>query len=162
MSTLSLKPAAKTEASTPPVSARRCDVVTLPSGAQVNLLNFNAKACQSIEDAQCIMSVLEEKMIDIEYQLGCHEEGFHPDGAPFSLDRPPPVLWRPRANKAMRWTKLQKAEVQNLMSRITAKDRQSDRLRFLEAFVETAKLALPKDEFERILIATKFNGGTGQ
>lgn len=133
------------------------DVVKLPCGSTIDLEDFDARDIKSLEDAHVAMSILQEKIIEIDYQLECYGLGFHPDGEPFSPNRPPPPLWAPRAKKALAYSKLAKSEVQlrlQGLSRKESEDRKTKRQREREyMFVEVARSRLDGAVFSGIMAA---------
>jgi len=136
-------------------NTERSDLVTLPSGAVVDLLHFNARRCRTLDDAYELMSVLAEKILDIEYHIRCHKLGCHPDGEPYSDDRPVPHLWLPRAEKALGWARLQKAEAQQNIQRLAQKERKAMEQQTARerAFIDIAKALLPDSKFQELMLA---------
>ncbi|MEM8972257.1 MAG: hypothetical protein AAGD43_09380 [Pseudomonadota bacterium] len=134
------------------------DVVDLPSGRRVDLNDrFDVSACETEDDAWYLLQAIQEKILDIEFQVECFEEGYHPDGQRFSPNRPPPPMWMPRAKKALGWSRLQKSDAQREFQKIAKAAKEHEKrsrdLRIERQFVDVAKQKLSEDLFEQILTA---------
>lgn len=131
------------------------DLVTLPSGAVVDMADVDVAVCRSAEDAQELITALSEKILSIEFHIDCFNDGFHPDGEPHSDERPKLPMWAPRAKKALAWSKLRKSEAQVLLSRFQKERNDRDRVqeRRERAFVDVAKAMLPKADFDQMMMA---------
>lgn len=127
------------------------DIVVLESGLELDLLNIDFSKCRTVDELNELDIILQEKVIEIDFQIECYNQGYHPDGTAFSPERPPPILWEPRAKKAMAWTKLQKQEI-NLLRQRLAKNKDKVDFRVVsEVFVDLCHLVMPKDQFDDIM-----------
>ena len=100
------------------------DNLKLPSGAIVDLSDVDFSQCKSSDDCWEILQGLEEKIISIEFQLECVGLGRHPNGSPLTSENPPPDLWEPRANQALKWCKLRKADAQRELGKFGKREKQ--------------------------------------
>ena len=134
---------------------KRSDIHTLPSGSRVDLLNFDAGAMRTLEDGHEALAILERKIIEIEFQIACHKQGYHTDGAPFTPERPPDAIWMPRASKALGWARLQKSRVTQRLASLAriGSDRVAQQTARERAFIDIAKTILPADQFQQIMLA---------
>lgn len=137
---------------------KREDFYRLPSGAVVNLLDLDVALCADDTDCDDLTLAIKEKLIDLEYQLDCIEQGIHPSGEPITPLRPIDKVWLARLKKAINWSKLQVAEI-SMRKQAMARQRNTKRRASLEGlFVDTARLQLDKETFHKILsIAQKLS-----
>lgn len=138
------------------MSIRKSEFVDFEGGSTVDLCDFVVTDLKNAEDCQEAMVVLMEKIANIEYQIELYDAGFHSDGEPFSPERKPSPVWRARANKALKLTKMHRQEAQNragYLSRKIGLQLEEARRREVEAmFVEVARGKLPRNEFAAILV----------
>lgn len=129
---------------------------TLSSGVVIDLSDFLASVLLTIDDCNEAMNLVQEKALQIEYQMDLYKEGYHADGEPFSPERPPTPMWVAKANKALAWTKINKNDITNRkerLSRIEHEMTQLARRRELEhMFLEVSRNKLPRHEFASILL----------
>jgi hypothetical protein len=129
---------------------------TLSSGVVIDLSDFVANDLLTIDDCNEAMSLVQEKALQIEYQMDLYKEGYHADGEPFSPERPPTPMWVAKANKALAWTKINKNDITNRkerLSRIEHEKAQLARRRELaHMFLEVARNKLPRHEFAAMLL----------
>jgi hypothetical protein len=131
------------------------DYLDLPSGGRVDLFNLNADAIRTQEDAHWLMQILQERILDIEYQLECYMLGCWPNGRPITPIDKPDILWQVRAKKALGWAKLHKSTAQQRLQYIASsenkKEQQARQSRKERLFVDCAKGILDRETFERIM-----------
>lgn len=130
---------------------KREDLYTLPSGATVNLLDLDVRLCRDDTDCDDLTLTIKEKLIDLEYQLDCIEQGIHPSGVPITPLAPVDRAWLARLKKAISWSKLQVAEI-SMRKQAMARERNAARQVSIESlFVDTARLQLDRETFTRIM-----------
>lgn len=122
----------------------------MPSGVIIDLNNFDAAALRTTDDCDEAEALIAAKMIEIEFQLACRDAGFHHDGRKITDADPLPPLWLPRATKAMAWTKLQKAEVNQRRQKINRAANEARQTSAERRFIEVAREVLPADQFSAI------------
>lgn len=132
----------------------RSEHVLLPSGAVVDLFDFDLSVCRTAEDLHEVMLVCEEKIIEIEYQIDLFKVGYHAPNFPVNKDTHDPT-WRARANKALAYAKMQKSEVQLILSRKNTEDRHrratQQNQTVAELFLKLAKAWMPKNKFDELI-----------
>lgn len=122
----------------------------MPSGVIIDLNNFNASALRTTDDCDEAEALIAAKMIEIEFQLACRDAGFHADGRKITDADPLPPLWAPRATRAMAWTKMQKAEVNQRRQKINRAANEARQTSTERRFIEVAREVLPADQFGAI------------
>lgn len=132
---------------------RQPDLVLVPSGKEVDLGDIDVGSLETSDDCWEVLQALEEKIIDIDFQIAAHDIGRFPDGKPYGSSgevRADP-LWLPKAKKALAWSRLRKADVQRRLGVIARHEKAAERNTVDRAFVNAAKLVLDDDLFGRLL-----------
>lgn len=123
----------------------------LPSGAVVNLINLDTSLCRDGYDCDDLVLAIKEKIVDLEYQIECVDLGLHPDGVPFTAERPLDRHWLARLKKALAWSKLQLADASMRKQHLSRGRKDDKSVTIQHLFVSTAKLILEPQVFEQIM-----------
>lgn len=134
----------------------RTDIIRLPSGVTVDLFDLDPRVCRTADDAWELGQALQEKIIEIDFQIECYGLGYW-NNKPISPENVAPPLWEARAKKALAWAKLNKSDAQNRFQKLAKAERgESERAKRSElgdAFIDAARAMLTDDEFAGIMAA---------
>lgn len=121
------------------------EYVQVPSGVKISLRRPDFSLCTSREDFLELRCALMEKIIDIELQIDL----FH-SGAGVSQGRSYEPDWLPRANAALKWSKLYRDECQQRQSIWNDRQRAERQEPLTQRFVSEAKEYLSPSDFREL------------
>lgn len=121
------------------------DLIVLPSGEEFNIDRPNFMQLRSEEDFLEVQCALQEKIIDIELQIEIACIGQHPP-----VGKADDLSWLPRANAALKWAKLYRAECQERRGMVAKKEKAARQLTHDSSFVGAARAMLDHETFMKI------------
>jgi len=122
------------------------DTMILPSGAEISVDRPDFDACNTVDDFLEIKYALNEKIIDIEYQIDLYEAG--------CVQRTDPS-WLPRAKASLKWAKLYRDEAQNRQGRRSQLEKQRLHAARDRSVVQVLKELLSQEDFDALIAATE-------